>query len=236
MPRDSFVQPSSRSCRAATRRGRRPARPGGARNGARASCARPSINRKKIVVSPWPGRVKSLTKMEKARGAREPGTERGKRRGATQGACRIIPAHDTEGAWHQSQRSLLRPEDRRDPGRQVPRPSRRNEGKRRRDHDRPGAWGRNAVVACWSAEGRLSSRVAMPGRMPRRSPSSARSAPPVSALILGVTDAAQCQEMVQEVISRHGRLDILMDNARVGHPKAPKRCRLPSVTLSSAPT
>jgi NAD(P)-dependent dehydrogenase (short-subunit alcohol dehydrogenase family) len=40
--------------------------------------------------------------------------------------------------------------------------------------------------------------------------------PPISALILDVTDQAQCCAAVQEVVRRHGRLGILVNNAGMG--------------------
>ena len=42
--------------------------------------------------------------------------------------------------------------------------------------------------------------------------------PPVSALILDVTQEAQCRAAVAEVVRRHGRLDILVNNAGIGAP------------------
>jgi 2-deoxy-D-gluconate 3-dehydrogenase len=45
--------------------------------------------------------------------------------------------------------------------------------------------------------------------------------PPVSALVLDVTQEAQCRAAVQEVVRRHGRLDILVNNAGIGAPSGP---------------
>jgi 2-deoxy-D-gluconate 3-dehydrogenase len=42
--------------------------------------------------------------------------------------------------------------------------------------------------------------------------------PPVSALILDVTEEAQCRVAIDEVVRRHGRLDILVNNAGIGAP------------------
>jgi 2-deoxy-D-gluconate 3-dehydrogenase len=45
--------------------------------------------------------------------------------------------------------------------------------------------------------------------------------PPVSALVLDVTDEGQCRAAVKEVVRRHGRLDILVNNAGMGLPSGP---------------
>ena len=64
--------------------------------------------------------------------------------------------------------------------------------------------------------------------------------PPVSALVLEVTDEAQCRAAVQEVVRRHGRLDILVNNAGGGISKPPHELsvqewqRVMDVNLTSA--
>ncbi|MFO1161685.1 MAG: SDR family oxidoreductase [Reyranellaceae bacterium] len=45
--------------------------------------------------------------------------------------------------------------------------------------------------------------------------------PPVSALILDVTDERQCRSAVADTVRLHGRLDILVNNAGVGDPAPP---------------
>jgi 2-deoxy-D-gluconate 3-dehydrogenase len=40
--------------------------------------------------------------------------------------------------------------------------------------------------------------------------------PPVSSLVLDVTDQEQCRSAVQEVVRRHGKLNILVNNAGIG--------------------
>ena len=45
--------------------------------------------------------------------------------------------------------------------------------------------------------------------------------PPVSALVLDVTQEAQCRAAVQQVVRQHGRLDILVNNAGIGLPAGP---------------
>ena len=45
-----------------------------------------------------------------------------------------------------------------------------------------------------------------------------RVGPAVSALLLDVTQEAQCRAAVQEVVRRHSRLDILVNNAGIGAP------------------
>ncbi len=45
--------------------------------------------------------------------------------------------------------------------------------------------------------------------------------PPVSAVVLDVTNEEQCRATIGEVIKRHGRLDILVNNAGVGAPGGP---------------
>jgi len=45
--------------------------------------------------------------------------------------------------------------------------------------------------------------------------------PPVSAVLLDVTQEAQCRSAVQEVVRRHGRLNILVNNAGIGAPSGP---------------
>lgn len=45
--------------------------------------------------------------------------------------------------------------------------------------------------------------------------------PPVSELVLDVTDDEQCRAVVQEVVHRHGKLNILVNNAGVGSPGVP---------------
>ena len=42
--------------------------------------------------------------------------------------------------------------------------------------------------------------------------------PPVSAVVLDVTNEEQCRAAVKEVVQRHGRLDILVNNAGIGAP------------------
>src|SRR5690348_9619228 len=42
-----------------------------------------------------------------------------------------------------------------------------------------------------------------------------------SAMVVDVTDEAQCQTMVAETINRHGRLDILVNNAGIGQRNPP---------------
>ena len=42
-----------------------------------------------------------------------------------------------------------------------------------------------------------------------------------SAMVVDVTDEAQCQTMVAETIKRHGRLDILVNNAGIGQRNPP---------------
>lgn len=50
--------------------------------------------------------------------------------------------------------------------------------------------------------------------------------PPVSALILDVTDEAQCRAAVGDTVKLHGRLDILVNNAGVGNPSPPDQMAL----------
>ena len=50
--------------------------------------------------------------------------------------------------------------------------------------------------------------------------------PPVSALILDVTDEAQCRAAVADTVRLHGRLDILVNNAGVGNPAPPDQMAL----------
>lgn len=50
--------------------------------------------------------------------------------------------------------------------------------------------------------------------------------PPVSALILDVTDVAQCRAAVADTVRLHGRLDVLVNNAGVGNPTPPDRMAL----------
>jgi 2-deoxy-D-gluconate 3-dehydrogenase len=63
---------------------------------------------------------------------------------------------------------------------------------------------------------------------------------PVSALILEVTDEAACRSAVQEVVRRHGKLDVLVNNAGGGIPKPPQELsvlewqRVLDVNLTSA--
>jgi 2-dehydro-3-deoxy-D-gluconate 5-dehydrogenase len=45
--------------------------------------------------------------------------------------------------------------------------------------------------------------------------------PPVSAVLLDVTQESQCRAAVQEVVRRHGRLNILVNNAGIGAPSGP---------------
>ena len=47
--------------------------------------------------------------------------------------------------------------------------------------------------------------------------------PPVSAMILDVTDEAQCRGSVQEVVRRHGKLNVLVNNAGIGSPDVPSQ-------------
>jgi 2-deoxy-D-gluconate 3-dehydrogenase len=49
----------------------------------------------------------------------------------------------------------------------------------------------------------------------------ARIGPPVSAVVLNVTNEEQCRAAVKEVLHRHGRLDILVNNAGIGAPGGP---------------
>jgi 2-deoxy-D-gluconate 3-dehydrogenase len=42
-----------------------------------------------------------------------------------------------------------------------------------------------------------------------------------SAMVVDVTDEAQCQAMVTETVTRYGRLNILVNNAGIGNPKSP---------------
>jgi len=42
--------------------------------------------------------------------------------------------------------------------------------------------------------------------------------PPVSAVVLDVTDEEQCRNAVQVVVGRHGKLNILVNNAGIGNP------------------
>ena len=46
--------------------------------------------------------------------------------------------------------------------------------------------------------------------------------PPVSAIVMDVTDERQCQETIRETVRRHGRLDILVNNAGRGSGKLPQ--------------
>src|SRR5262245_28740631 len=45
--------------------------------------------------------------------------------------------------------------------------------------------------------------------------------PPVSALVVDVTDEAQCLAAVRETVQQYGRLDILVNNAGIGNGKLP---------------
>lgn len=49
--------------------------------------------------------------------------------------------------------------------------------------------------------------------------------PPVSALILDVTDERGCRTAIADTARLHGRLDILVNNAGVGSASPPTRCR-----------
>lgn len=53
-----------------------------------------------------------------------------------------------------------------------------------------------------------------------------RIGPPVSALILDVTDERQCRAGVQDTVRLHGRLDILVNNAGSGNPTPPEQMAL----------
>lgn len=50
--------------------------------------------------------------------------------------------------------------------------------------------------------------------------------PPVSAVVLDVTDEVQCRAAVAETVRRHRRLDILVNNAGVGDPTPPEQMSL----------
>lgn len=64
--------------------------------------------------------------------------------------------------------------------------------------------------------------------------------PPVSAIVMDVTEEEQCHSVVAETVKRHGRLDILVNNAGGGIPKPPQELTLPEwnrvidVNLTSA--
>jgi 2-deoxy-D-gluconate 3-dehydrogenase len=49
----------------------------------------------------------------------------------------------------------------------------------------------------------------------------AKTGSPVSAVVLDVTSEEQCRAAVREVVRQHGRLDILVNNARIGAPAGP---------------
>src|SRR5688500_16038728 len=46
--------------------------------------------------------------------------------------------------------------------------------------------------------------------------------PPVSAVTMDVTDESQCHAAVRETMQRHGRLNILVNNAGIGNGKLPQ--------------
>lgn len=50
--------------------------------------------------------------------------------------------------------------------------------------------------------------------------------PPVSALVLDVTEERQCRAAVADTVRLHGRLDILVNNAGVGNPTPPDQMSL----------
>jgi 2-deoxy-D-gluconate 3-dehydrogenase len=91
-----------------------------------------------------------------------------------------------------------------------------------------GNGGIGAGIACGLLE--CGAAVVIAGRNAEKNASAVAAlgtiGPPVSALILDVTDEGQCRAAVEDTVRLHGRLDILVNNAGGGNPAPPDQMAL----------